>query len=202
MFESLQTKNKWKQLFWIITGVNAAVVIGIVWLIFLPSSDINMPPIQELNEKRSEFTVSSTKQNLNQLMNSYLKTLPKNTSLVYTVSLGEDVQLQGFIDIFGKKIPLIATFEPIVQKNGDLILRQKSIMIGKLHLPKRAVLEYIRDNYHTPEWVRVNVNRENIYIAVTKMKTKSDFKIKVKEFDLKQNKLTFIILVPNKTFGF
>ncbi|MEZ2659705.1 YpmS family protein [Aneurinibacillus aneurinilyticus] len=201
MFESLQTKNKWKQLFWIVAGVNAGVVIGIVWLIFLPSSDINMPPIQELNEKRSEFTVSSTKQNLNQLMNSYLKTLPKNASS-YTVSLGEDVQLQGFIDAFGKKIPLIATFEPIVQKNGDLILRQKSIMIGKLHLPKRAVLEYIRDNYHMPEWVRVNVDRENIYIAVTKMKTKSDFKIKVKEFDFKQNKLTFIILVPNKTFGF
>ncbi|MED0670695.1 YpmS family protein [Aneurinibacillus aneurinilyticus] len=201
MFESLQTKNKWKQLFWIVAGVNAGVVIGIVWLIFLPSSDINMPPIQELNEKRSEFTVSSTKQNLNQLMNSYLKTLPKNAS-AYTVSLGEDVQLQGFIDAFGKKIPLIATFEPIVQKNGDLILRQKSIMIGKLHLPKRAVLEYIRDNYHMPEWVRVNVDRENIYIAVTKMKTKSDFKIKVKEFDFKQNKLTFIILVPNKTFGF
>ncbi|ERI09554.1 YpmS family protein [Aneurinibacillus aneurinilyticus] len=201
MFESLQTKNKWKQLFWIVAGVNAGVVIGIVWLIFLPSSDINMPPIQELNEKRSEFTVSSTKQNLNQLMNSYLKTLPKNAS-AYTVSLGEDVQLQGFIDAFGKKIPLIATFEPIVQKNGDLILRQKSIMIGKLHLPKRAVLEYIRDNYHMPEWIRVNVDRENIYIAVTKMKTKSDFKIKVKEFDFKQNKLTFIILVPNKTFGF
>lgn len=201
MFESLQTKNKWKQLFWIVAGVNAGVVIGIVWLIFLPSSDINMPPIQELNEKRSEFTVSSTKQNLNQLMNSYLKILPKNASS-YTVSLGEDVQLQGFIDAFGKKIPLIATFEPIVQKNGDLILRQKSIMIGKLHLPKRAVLEYIRDNYHMPEWVRVNVDRENIYIAVTKMKTKSDFKIKVKEFDFKQNKLTFIILVPNKTFGF
>lgn len=202
MFESPQTKNKWKQLFWIVVGVNATVIIGIIWLIFLPSPDINPPPIQEPNEKGTEFTVSSTKQNLNQLMNNYLNTLSKNTPLAYTVSLGEDVQLRGFIDVFERKIPLIATFEPIMQKNGDLVLRQKSIAIGRLHLPKRAVLEYVRDNYPMPEWIGVNPSQENMYVAVTKMKTKSDFKIKVKEFNLTQNQLIFTIKVPNKAFGF
>ncbi|MMZ59125.1 hypothetical protein D1872_211450 [compost metagenome] len=53
-----------------------------------------------------------------------------------------------------------------------------------------------------PEWIGVNPSQENMYVAVTKMKTKSDFKIKVKEFNLTQNQLIFTIKVPNKAFGF
>jgi uncharacterized protein YpmS len=38
-----------------------------------------------------------------------------------------------------------------------------------------------------PERVSVDPDKENIYVAVTRMETKSKFKVKVEKFDSKQD---------------
>lgn len=112
------------------------------------------------------------------------------------------MQLRGTLVAFDRKIPLTMTFNPFVQKNGDLILQQKSIALGRLHLPNMAVLSYIKNHYPMPEWVTVHPSDESIYLAVTKLKTKSGFRVRVEKLSLEQNELVFKIAVPNRTLGF
>ncbi|MFT9848815.1 YpmS family protein [Aneurinibacillus sp. REN35] len=202
MIDRQNKENNWKRWFLVLLGINLFILIGMIWLIFAPASQSDLPNMENTKQNEAEFTVSSTKQNVNQLISSYLATLPKNKALHYSLTLKDDVELQGAVFAFNRKIPLTATFEPLVQENGDLILRQKSLALGKLELPNKAVLAYVRDNYPMPEWVKVDPVKEDIYVAVTKMETKSNFKIKAKQIDLARDQLVFTFTVPNDALNF
>ncbi|WP_047152252.1 YpmS family protein [Aneurinibacillus tyrosinisolvens] len=203
MFEKHSGKNRWKTLFWGLMAINAVLLLAGMLLFFLPPSHSNeFPEGHYAKQGESEFTISSTRENLTQLANGYLADLPKNQTLDYSIFLGNDVQLRGTLVAFDRKIPLTMTFNPFVQKNGDLILQQKSIALGRLHLPNMAVLSYIKNHYPMPEWVTVHPSDESIYLAVTKLKTKSGFRVRVEKLSLEQNELVFKIAVPNRTLGF
>ncbi|SET20649.1 Uncharacterized protein YpmS [Salinibacillus kushneri] len=196
-----KNKNKWKVLFFGIAGINLFLLIWVILLIFLPlSGETPDPNHQEVDKGEAEFTISSSKENLNKLINTYLDELSKHTNLDYTVKIEESVQLIGTIEAFDQDIPLTARFDPIVQENGDLMLKLRSISLGRLELPNKRVLDYVKDNYPMPEWVKVNPGEETIYAAITEMEMRSNFNIEVMSFNLKNNHLAFRIRVPNKAF--
>lgn len=194
-------ENKWKLSFWILLGINIAMLLWLLSLVYIPTTNPSLPHQNKMEENRAEFTVMSTKQNLNQIINSYLRELSKNKNISYSVTLDKHVQLMGSIIAFDTKIPLTMTFTPIVQKNGDLILQQKSITLGRLQLPSKKVLKYIKDNYPMPDWIIVNPNKENIYVALTTVKSKGDLSVKAKQFNLEKNNISFEITVPHETIG-
>lgn len=202
MADKQHTQTNWKRWFWVLLGINLLVLVGLLVLIFTPAAPPHLPDGEKTRQAGPEFTVSSTKQNVNQLISSYLATLPQNKALHYSLLLTDDVELRGAVLAFNRKIPLTATFTPIVQENGDLILRQKTLALGRMELPNKAVLAYVRDNYPMPEWVRVDPVKEEIYVAVTKMETKSNFRIKAKQIDLAHDQLVFTITVPNEALRF
>ncbi len=188
----------WKYLF---IGLLAINIIIILWMfVMVGSPSQNEYPARKAPGDETEFTIISTKEDLNRLMNDYIADMSKNDQIDYAVSLQDDVELKGSIMAFGNPVSLTMNFEPVVQKNGDLLLEQKSIKLGRLSLPSRKVLDYLRDNYKLPEWVVVNPKQENVYVALTEMKTKSNFRVKVQNFDLEDNRLAFKITVPTKTF--
>ncbi|WP_343838762.1 YpmS family protein [Salinibacillus aidingensis] len=199
MFKS---KNKWKTLFFGIAGINLLILIWLILLIFLPIAGETNPftDKKEVDKGDAEFTISSTKENLNKLVNTYLDELSKHTDIEYSVNIEDSVQLIGTIKVFDQQVPLTARFDPIVQNNGDLMLRLHSISLGRLELPNKRVLDYVKDNYPMPEWVNVNPGDETIYAAITEMEMKSNFNIEVTSFNLKSNHLAFRIRVPNKAF--
>jgi uncharacterized protein YpmS len=119
----------------------------------------------------------------------------------YTVKLDEHVQLLGSIEAFQTDLPISITLEPSVQENGDLVLYASDMSLGLLALPEKKILEYVKKELKTPEWVEIDPKNQRIYIGVTQMEVKSNFKVKVQSFDLKNDHITFRIKVPNKTLG-
>ncbi|WLR50805.1 YpmS family protein [Bacillus tianshenii] len=202
MFEKLKTRNKWKLLFISLGVVNLAIITLLIFLLFVPNSPARLPSGNNPEGEVAEFTISSSKQNLNQIMNNFLEELPKKKNFDYSISLKNDLELRGSIVAFEQKIPMAVTFEPVVQKNGDLVLQQKSIKLGRLQLPNKKVLEYLKDNYELPEWVVINPSEENIYIAITQMETKSNLKVEVKKFNLEKNELVFKVKIPHEAFNY
>lgn len=194
-------KNNWKQNFFILAVVNGVILFGLLLLIFLPVSDSVVPEGTQTEEEGAEFTIKSTKQNLNELINGYIDQALANGSMNYAVSLEDDVELTGSISLFDSEIPLKINLEPVVQENGDLVLEQKNISLGRLNLPNKQVLEYLKKFYPMPEWITVNPEEESVYVAVTQMEMKSNFEVKIEQFDLENNQLAFAIKVPNKTLG-
>jgi uncharacterized protein YpmS len=202
MNNNLKNKNKWRILFFGLLGFNIIFVIWIAALIFLPipKKEYLSFELPKPNEEVAQFTISSTKENLNKLINTYLDELSKVTEIEYSIRIDRYVTLFGTITAFEREIPLTARFTPEVQNNGDLKLNVESISLGRLALPNKKVLEYVKKYYSMPEWVIVNPGDESIYAAVTQMKMRSNFTVSVESFNLAKDYLAFKITIPNKAF--
>lgn len=197
-----QKHGKWQRLFYSLLFINIAVFLTITTLLFWPVS--SSTTTEETNDEllaSSEFTVRTTKDNLNDLVNAYIDKFLHNTNHHYRVSLEEDVHLLGELPVFSTTVPLSIHLEPLVQENGDIILKQKSISIGLLQLPNKKIMEYIKKYLPMPDWVMVNPKKEEVYVAVSNMDIKSNFQVSVEHFDLEANNLAFKFNVPYETLG-
>jgi uncharacterized protein YpmS len=191
-------KNKWKRLFFLLLGINIAVFAVIFTLISLPSDD-DKPEMGRVDDGEDvKFVIHTNKEDLNKVINHYLEKEGLTGSIDYKVLLREEVELYGTMPVFGRDLEMKLTFEPEALKNGNLVLKQKSISIGQLQLPVSYVLKFVRDSYQLPEWVTIVPNDEMVYVALQKLELKSDIKVKVNEFDLKKDNIKFTLLVPTK----
>src|SRR5690625_488650 len=195
-------KKKWKLLFYILLTINIIVFLTITLLIFWPVSETEEPTVVDHSEEEgSEFIVRTTKENLNELVNAYVDKFLHDTKHQYSISLEGDVHLQGELPAFSSTVPLSVHLEPIVQDNGDVIRKQESISIGLLELPNKNIMEYITQSLPMPECVTVNPEKEQIYVAVTPMDLKSNFKVVSQRTDSEANNLASKIKVPYTTSG-
>src|SRR5690606_18542985 len=147
----------------------------------------------QVTQDSSEFVIRTTKKNLNELINAYMYEYLKDSNHQYRVSLEEDVHIVGDIPVFSTTVPLSIRLEPIVQENGDVVLKQKSISLGLMELPNKKIMEYMNKYLPVPKWVTINPDDEEIYVAVTKMDIKSNFQVSVENMDLEGNNLAFKI---------
>lgn len=203
MNESKQTNKDWKKRFYLLITINAIILFILAIYLYtpIPKKDLEIASDQYKSEESSQFVVRTTKQNLNNLVNAYLDKVLSNTEHQFSINLDEDVQLFGELPVFSSTVPLLAHFEPIVQDNGDLVLKQKSISVGQLKLPNKKIMKYIDDYLPTPEWVIIDPSKEEVYVKITEMDIKSNFRVAVEQFDVEANNIAFKIEVPYKTLG-
>lgn len=191
-------KNTWKKGFFILLGIDLLIVILVISLIVTPTNEKEKSKFTNPNKDAVSFYIKSNKHDLNLLINHYLKKEAADTPIAYQVRLGNEVELYGVIPFFSEKLNMKLTFETEALKNGDLILKQRSISIGRLHLPVANVLQFIRDNYKLPAGVDIQPRNNLVYINMQQLKLKSDTKVKVNKFDLQKDDIAFTLLVPVK----
>ncbi|MGG3470150.1 YpmS family protein [Neobacillus pocheonensis] len=191
-------KNKWKIGFLLLLGINLVFAIIIVSLIVIPPDGNENGKVKTPTEDYVSFHVNSNKGDLNRLINHYLKEEAADSPIDYRVLLGDEVELYGILPFFSEEINLKLTFQPKALKNGDLVLKQKTMSIGRLNLPISYVLNFIRENYKLPNGVDIRPNEKLVYVHMQNLKLKSDLKIQVKKFNLKKDDIAFTILVPVK----
>lgn len=198
----MSKKSKWKWVFFTLLTLNIIALTIFSALIFWPVSETEYTYTGHMTAPdSSEFVVRTTKKNLNELVNAYIENLTEGTKHRYSISLDEDVHLIGELPVFSTTVPLSVHLVPFVQENGDIILKQKSISVGLLQLPNKKIMEYMEKFLPMPEWVTINPKEEEIYVAITEMEIKSNFKVGVENFDLDANNLAFRINIPYKTLG-
>ncbi|MBO1002122.1 YpmS family protein [Pseudogracilibacillus auburnensis] len=195
--------DPWKKRFLLLSVINGIVLLILALYLYspIPKTELELAGDKYKSENSSEFVVRTTKQNLNNLVNAYLDKLLAGTDHHYSINLDDDVQLFGELPFFSTTVPLLIHLEPIVQENGDIVLKQKSISVGQLQLPNKKIMQYVAKYLPVPEWVVINPREEEIYVKVTEMEIKSNFKVAVEQFDLEANNLAFKINVPYKTLG-
>lgn len=191
-------KNKWKIAFLTLLGINLLFAIVTLSLVMFPTEG---PQTSKFNVPKGEhvsFHVKSNKNDLNMLINHYLKEEAADSPIDYRIILGEEVELYGTLPFFSEELNMKLTFEPRALENGDLVLKQRSMTIGSLHLPISYVLNFISENYKIPIGVDIRPKDKLIYVHMQQLKQKSDIKIKADKFDLKKDDIAFTILVPVK----
>lgn len=190
-------KNKWKIGFFILLGLIAAVILFLYILIASPAEESKMEPIKNIQDSEDvAFKVATNKRDLNRVINHYIEEEGKNSNIDYQVLLTNEVELYGTLPLFSEELELRLTFEPKALDNGDLVLNQKSISVGRLRLPVSTVLKFVRDSYDLPEAVSIQPDEERVYVSMQRLKLKSDIKVRVNEFDLKKDNIKFTLFVP------
>jgi len=190
-------KNKWKIGFFILLGLIAAVILFLYILIASPAEDSKMEPNKSIQDSEDvAFKVATNKRDLNRVINHYIEEEGKNSNIDYQVLLTDEVELYGTLPLFSEELELRLTFEPKALENGDLVLNQKSISVGRLRLPVSTVLKFVRDSYDLPEAVSIQPEEERVYVSMQRLKLKSDIKVRVNEFDLKKDNIKFTLFVP------
>lgn len=175
--------------------INVAVIIVLYVYITLPVEDSEINKKEERTEN-VPFQIQTNKHDLNQVIIHYVEEQQTNSPFDYQVSLDDYVNFSGTLSVFNQDIEMKVTFEPKALKNGDLILQQRSMAIGRLQLPASYVLKFVDERYQFPEWVDIQPNDETVYLNLQNMKLKSELKVKVNEFDLKNDRILFTLLVP------
>lgn len=188
--------NSWKRAFLVLAILNVAAISSLLLYIYRPFADDQMKMPKSAANKDVPLTITANKSNLNALINQYLKKQNENKALKYEVYVDDDVRLYGSVPAFGDELDLTMTFRAEVRKNGDVLLHQEMISLGKMNLPVPLVMRYVKDHYSLPNWVYVNPKDETIYVALTKMELKSGLKARVKNLDLKKDDIRFELLVP------
>jgi uncharacterized protein YpmS len=189
-------KNKWKTVFFVLLGINLIFVAVLFSLVLAPADDQANKNVKLPKGETVSFNVKSNKNDLNLLINHYLKQEAADSPIDYRVILGDEVELYGSLPLFSQKVNLKLTFEPEALNNGDLQLKQKSISIGSLHLPVSYVMKFIKENYKIPKGVDILPDEKRIYVHMQQLNIKSDIRVKVNKFNLKKDDIAFTIFVP------
>ncbi|PFG06006.1 MULTISPECIES: YpmS family protein [Bacillaceae] len=189
-------KNKWKVGFFVLLGMIILGFVIIVSMIFMPVKDDALPDNNKNTNQQVGFNVETNKKDLNLIIEHYIEEEGMKGPVDYDVQLKDDVELLGSVPVFTSDLDFKLSFEPKALDNGDILLKQKSISVGSLNLPVNYVLKVIRDSYNFPDWVKIQPNDELIYVSLQDMKLKSDVKVRANEFDLKEDNISFRLLVP------
>ena len=188
----------WKRLFILLLGLNVALVFFLftffLFMINDTGNETKIPTI-DLTQKQVALQIKTNKQDLNRVINHYLEKELSST-YDYQVLLTDQVELYGAIPIFNEELNVKLTFEPKPLENGDLELQQKNMSIGNLSLPPSLVLKFIQNSYSLPEWIMIQPSEEKIYVSLNTFKLKSNFKVLVDEFNLKDDDIRFSLQLP------
>jgi uncharacterized protein YpmS len=194
----MKKKNGWKQAFFALVIVEMCVILGVIGFLIFPNHNKPMPKIPLNEGQYVPFHIHTNKENLNRVIGHYLKQKGQNGPVHYNVVLNHDVELYGTVRVFTENLQLRMTFEPKALKNGDLILKEKSLSFGNMNLPASYILKFVSSSYNLPSWVSVNPNEETVYVGLTHMKLSNNARVKADEFNLQDDKIAFTLLFPAK----
>jgi uncharacterized protein YpmS len=193
----MQLKN-WKKAFYVLLAINIGILLFLLVSISIPIKDNRIHQEENALQGYVPFLIHTQKENLNRVINHYIEKEAAGGPINYQVVLRDEVEVYGTIPIFTEEIQMKLTFEPEALNNGDLILKQKSMVIGQMQLPVTYVLKFIEDRYRLPKGVTIQPNDKLVYISMQNLKLKSDFKVRVNEFDLNSDDISFQLYVPTK----
>lgn len=188
--------NVWKISFLLLAGIILAAIVYLFILIGFTTASDPIPEAKEITGAHNSLTVSATKEDFEGIANTFLHKAMNEEPLPVTMTVGDDIVLSSELIVFSNKIEVKMHFNPIVQEDGNLMLKQSSLEIGKLNLPPSAVLKVLKDSVNLPEWMVVRPKEEEIFINLSDLPISGDLKVKAKQFNLEKDEILLEILIP------
>lgn len=195
-----QKASGWKWAFYILLGLILALFGWFIWR--LQPVDDHAGPAEPINRVETEgeltFQLSTDKAQLNQLVNLYLEENLENEFEGYTLSIDENVELGGTIEVIGFSVNFNLQMQPLVMENGDLQLRAEGIQLGSFDLPLGLTLNILGQQLELPEWVRVNSEDEYILVALNEFELENGMHFAMDKINLEEDDIRVTIFLPQE----
>ena len=191
--------NKWKVAFFAIIGLFIMLIIGFVVWATSPTEEVPIPtPNHNVAKTDSILLVETTAEDFEKLAMSYLEDSLNKSALPVDLVIDEHVVLESELTVFGVTVPFSMEFDPMVNDDGNIRMKQTSMNVGKLNIPPITVLKLLSDSVEFPSWVIVRPNEEEIFVDLSRLRLYSGSKVRAKEIDLENDRILLEIIVPNK----
>ncbi|MBY6037978.1 YpmS family protein [Fictibacillus nanhaiensis] len=185
-------RNRWRTAFFILLLLTLAIPVTVGVLLFTDPKANELDRSQlgsDVTANQKLLSIHTEKEQVEDLINQELRKKAPNVN-VY-VNLRDEAVLNGSFVAFNQELPYQIIFEPEVMENGDLLLKEKDIQVGRFPLPGDEVFTLLKNTIDFPDWVDVYPSDESILMKITEMKTKPGYAIKTEKFDLKKNSIQF-----------
>lgn len=185
--------NWWKLGFLLILSLNVAF-FGVLASRLI---QVREPETQVTSSSSEEDikvgTISTTKDQFNQALASYLEDYQTDTMSYSVYATSSAILFEGTYTFLGYEIPLYIYFQPSRLESGAIQLTIASISAGTLTLPEDDVLSYIASSYDLPEFVEVLPDDSKIVINLQDIKNDVDIYLKATTIDLVNDNFSFDI---------
>lgn len=191
--------NIWKVSFFMLVFLIIVSVGGVVvWAIPL-GEDKPIPSrvAEEPQQKASVLTVETTVEDFERLALKYFEKELKNSKLPVDITVNDKIEMVSDLVVFGLNVPIAMKFDPIVNEDGNIILKQTEVNVGKLNIPPSTVLNLLDDAIKFPSWIVVRPKAEEIFVDLSNI-TISGSKVRANEIDLENNRIQLEVTVPNE----
>lgn len=189
-------EKRWKTAFFVLLSAFLLFLFALIgsYYYFFPSVKEQPLTIDDSQDPGSSmFTVSTTKQQLNWLINEQLAQYERSRKMNLHVSLTDTIVLTGSFTIFSADIPFEMRFKPLALQNGDIVLVEESFRLGRLLLPEEKVLQFIKNGIDLPDWIQILPDKEKIYVALTEVTLENQFYLKAEKINLQTNEIQFLV---------
>ena len=189
--------NKWKIAFFVLLFILILVGGIIYWKVFAVSASA---PIEEtplnMEEKRT-LQVQTTREDFEAIANTYMqRAIPKDTPIDVDLRVENEIILSGEVPFFTSLIPVSLYFDPVPTEEGNLMLNQTKLEVGRLNVSPRAVLKVIRDTESLPKWMEVQPKEERIFIHLDRIPFANGIEVRVNNIDLPNDHIQLDVAVP------
>ena len=142
--------NYWKWAFFVLVGI---LFISGCYLATKVTSQTkeqtNIAKVLDKNSKQKYTSVDVTldKKQANATINYYLRKNQKKGKIKYRFLVDKSAIMMGTTKILGKNVSFTLYTKPTLDKNGNILLKVKSVAIGSLNAPAGFILKYVKNNY-------------------------------------------------------
>lgn len=187
--------NKWKVAFLLLAG---AVLLVVVSILYLLTSDVEQANRNEpLSIEGNVLTVETTAKEFEAIAKKYLEASMKTSPVPVELVVDEKIYLYSSLTVFNIEVPIQMDFEPTVS-NGNIILSQEAVHVGKINIQPKAVLKLLEGAVDFPSWITVQPNDEQIYVDLSRINIASGSRVRAKEIDLPNDKIELEVIIPNE----
>lgn len=187
--------NWWKWLFLLLISL---IVIGLAWFVLsVRSVSINEPNNEEVVQSTDEMVLSTSlaKEDAERLINSYLTTTTKENATDYTVSLTDQLEIAGTVDLFNLDVPFTLYFDPYVVENGNLQLRAESVQLASFSMPVSAVMSILANQLEVPTFIAIDSDTQMIVINLNELRAQYDIGVEMTKVDLENDDIQLNLFV-------
>lgn len=187
--------NRWKVAFILLVVVLA---VGLFWigskLVTTPES--YSIPVRAEAPSGGKLFVETSKADFELLANKYLQEAVKGQAIPLTLQVGDKIALVSELQVFSLTIPVQMYFDPIVQEDGNIQLKQNQVDIGQLSIPPEQVLKLLRDSVDLPAWMVVSPADESVFIDLSGLPIDGGVDVRAQKIDLENDEIILAVTVP------
>ncbi|MGT2884287.1 YpmS family protein [Streptococcus ferus] len=189
--------NWWKWLFLFLLALNLSLVGVLASRLLTTGADSQQTSQTETKSSIQVGSFSTTREQLTQTINSYLKSYQSKGTTFQVAIDSENIIFQGTYSLLGYEIPLYVYFEPYSLSTGAVQLKVTSVSAGNLALPESDILRYIKSSYDLPSFVQVLPDKSAINVNLQNLNQETDFSLKARQIDLLNDQFIFDIFKKN-----